>query len=83
VQDAGVAELADAHLPTAFKLAEDWYKREIRASVSFGRQHPIEPLTTDPTIAELYRSYVSKTAFTRDEMVVDDVGRSGCVPGGK
>src|SRR2546421_262561 len=45
------------HLPTAFKLAEDWYKRQVRASVAFGRQHPVEQLTTDPTMAELYGSY--------------------------
>jgi hypothetical protein len=48
------------HLPTAFKLAEDWYKREARASVAFGRQHPIQQLTSDPTMAELYRSYAAE-----------------------
>jgi hypothetical protein len=52
--------LKTTHLPTAFKLAEDWYKREARASVAFGRQHPIKQLTTDPTIAELCRSYASE-----------------------
>jgi hypothetical protein len=38
-------------------LAEDWYTRELRASVSFGLQHPIARLTTDPTMAELFASY--------------------------
>jgi hypothetical protein len=45
------------HLPTAFKLAEDWYKREVRSSVQFGRQHPIAKLTSDPTMGELYGAY--------------------------
>jgi hypothetical protein len=49
--------LKTTHLPTAFKLAEDWYTRELRASVSFGLQHPIARLTNDPTIAELFASY--------------------------
>lgn len=49
--------LKTSHLPTALKLAEDWYRRELRASVSFGLQHPIERLTADPTIAELFASY--------------------------
>jgi hypothetical protein len=49
--------LKTTHLPTAFKLAEDWYTRELRASVSFGLQHPIARLTTDPTMAELFASY--------------------------
>jgi integrase len=54
------ASVKTTHLPTAFKLAEDWYKREARASVAFGRQHPIQQLTTDATLAELYRSYVAE-----------------------
>jgi integrase len=45
------------HLPTAFKLAEDFYTREVRSSVSFGLQHPIARLTADPTVAELFSSY--------------------------
>ena len=45
------------HLPTALKIAEDWYRRQARASVALGRQHPIAKLTNDPTMAELYRSY--------------------------
>jgi hypothetical protein len=44
-------------LPTAFRLAEDWYTRRLRASVSVGLQHPIARLTTDPTTAELFASY--------------------------
>src|SRR5437870_9220972 len=38
------------HLPTALKLAEEWYRRELRSSVAFGLQHPIAKLTTDPTM---------------------------------
>jgi integrase len=45
-------------LPAAFKLAEDWYKRELRASVAFGRQHPIAQLTADPTVGEVFKSYL-------------------------
>jgi hypothetical protein len=48
------------HLPTAFKLGEDWYKREVRSSASFGLQHPIAKLTTDPTIAELFSTYCAE-----------------------
>ncbi len=50
--------LKTTHLPTAFKLSEDWYKRELRASVEFGRQHPVAQLTSDPTVGEVFRSYV-------------------------
>jgi hypothetical protein len=46
-------------LPLALKLAEDWYRREVRSSVTFGLQHPIARLTTDPTMAELFGSYAS------------------------
>ncbi len=42
---------------TALKLAEDWYRKLLRASVSVGRQHPIERLTADPTMAELFSRY--------------------------
>src|SRR5204862_593883 len=44
-------------LPTAFKLGEDWYKKLLRASVSEGRQHPLDRLTTDPTVAEVFANY--------------------------
>jgi hypothetical protein len=44
-------------LPAALKIAEDWYRRELRASVAFGKQHPIARLTTDPTVAEMFASY--------------------------
>lgn len=44
-------------LPTAFKIAEVWYKVQLRASVSEGRQHPLDKLTTDPTLAELFANY--------------------------
>lgn len=49
--------LKQSHLPTAFKFAEDWYRRECRASVSFGMQHPIAELTKDATMAELFATY--------------------------
>lgn len=41
----------------ALRLGADWYKRELRASVSFGKQHPIKRLTTDPVLGELFASY--------------------------
>jgi hypothetical protein len=47
------------HLPTAFKLAEDWYKRECRASEQQGRQHPIARLTVEPVVREVYESYLA------------------------
>jgi integrase len=50
-----------ANLRTAFKLAEEWYWRELRASVQFGRQHPVEQLTADPVVGEVYRSYLKDT----------------------
>jgi hypothetical protein len=52
--------LKTTNLPTAFKLAEDWHKREVRASVSFGLQHPIAKLTSDPTMAELFATYCAE-----------------------
>lgn len=46
-------------LRTAFKLAEDWYRRLLRSSVSFGMAHPIDKLTSDPTVAEVFSAYRS------------------------
>jgi hypothetical protein len=46
-------------LLTAFKLGEDWYKKLLRASVTDGRQHPIDRLATNPTVAEIFKSYFS------------------------
>jgi integrase len=44
-------------LPLALKLSEDWYRRQVRASATFGNAHPITRLTNDPTMAELFASY--------------------------
>jgi hypothetical protein len=44
-------------LATAFKLAGDWYARELRASVTFGHQHPIDRLTGEPLVGEVFRDY--------------------------
>lgn len=52
--------LKTAQLSTALKLAEEWYRVLLRSSVSIGRQHPIEKLTTDPTIAELWSQYSAR-----------------------
>jgi hypothetical protein len=42
------------NLKTAFKLAEDWYRKLLRSSVQVGKKH----LSTgsDPTIADLFKS---------------------------
>lgn len=44
-------------LSTALKLGEEWYKTLLRTSVSEGRRHPIDKLTTDPTIGDLFAAY--------------------------
>lgn len=46
-------------LKLALKLSADWYKRELRASVEFGKKHPIRRLTEDPLLGELFRNYCS------------------------
>jgi integrase len=46
-------------LSTSLKLAGEWYARECRASVTFGHKHPLERLTSNPTIAELLQSHVA------------------------
>lgn len=46
----------------ALRLAAEWYKRELRASVSFGKQHPIKRLTTDPVLGEVFANYRSTLA---------------------
>lgn len=56
-------KLVDASLKTsdvklALKLAAEWYKRELRASVTKGRQHPTKYLD-DPILGELFKSYRS------------------------
>lgn len=50
-------------LPAAFKVAEDWYKRELRASVAAAREHPLDRLASTPTIGELYANY--RTTLTK------------------
>jgi hypothetical protein len=56
-------------LSTAFKLGEEWYKREIRASVRFGKQHPIAQLTSDPTMMELFRGYEAELAARQIDLL--------------
>lgn len=51
--------LKTRELPAAFKLGEEWYRRQLRASVEIGRQHPIERLTNNPVVGELFASYRS------------------------
>jgi len=43
----------------ALRLAAEWYKRELRASVSVGRKHPFQRLGSDPVLSELFSSYRS------------------------
>jgi hypothetical protein len=45
------------NLPTALRIAEDWYRRELKASQLAARQHPIDLVLKDPTMAEVYASY--------------------------
>jgi hypothetical protein len=59
-------------LPTAFMLAEDWYKRLLRGSVAFGRQHPLDKLNSNPTFAEAFGSYRS-TLRTDDKRAYADM----------
>lgn len=44
-------------LTTAFKLAEEWYQDQCRASVSVGHKHPLERLAVEPLLSELFTSY--------------------------
>jgi hypothetical protein len=60
------------HLPTALKLAEDWYKRLLRSSVTFGRKHPIDKLTSKKTFGEAFSSYRA-TLPTEDKKVYADM----------
>lgn len=52
---------------TALKIAEGWYKKLLRASVANARQHPIDRLTSTPTIAELYANYRGTLSKARRE----------------
>lgn len=51
------SSLKTPDIKLALRLAADWYKRELRASVSFGKQHPIKRLTNDPVLGEVFASY--------------------------
>jgi hypothetical protein len=53
------ATLKAEELTTAFKLAGEWYRKELRTSVEHQRQHPIAQMTTDPVIGELAPRYLS------------------------
>jgi hypothetical protein len=50
-------------LPAALRIAEDWYKHELRASITEAREHPLDRLATTPTIGELYANY--RTTLTK------------------
>lgn len=52
-------------LATAFKLAEEWYRRLLRSSVSYGLQHPVARATSDPTLAEVYATYRAELSEKR------------------
>ena len=47
---------ATTHLQTAFKFAEDWYQKLLRASVSEAKRHPIDKLVA-PTMSDLFANY--------------------------
>ena len=66
--------LKTSQLPAALKLAEDWYKRELRSSVTFGRQHPIAKLTTDPTKGELFKAYLNDLPRTKQPYALQKWG---------
>ena len=51
------ASLKTDSLTTALKLSEEWYRKELRASVEHARQHPIARLTSDPIIGEVVPQY--------------------------
>jgi integrase len=50
-------------LPAAFRVAEAWYRQELRASIAVAREHPLDRLASTPTIGELYASY--RTMLTK------------------
>jgi integrase len=52
-------------LPAAFRVAEAWYRQELRASVVAAREHPLDRLASTPTIGELYASYRTTLAKAR------------------
>jgi integrase len=56
--------LKTAQLGAALKLAAEWYKRELRASVTHGRQHPIDAIA-DPTMAEVWTAYLENVELKR------------------
>src|SRR5262245_7438671 len=44
-------------LTTAFRLAEEWYRRELRASIAAERAHPIDKMGRTPTVGDLFQHY--------------------------
>src|SRR5262245_63148245 len=55
------------HLPTAFKLGEDWYRKLVKASLASAREHPLDVLAADALVADVYRSYLSTLSKPRQE----------------
>lgn len=55
------------HLPTAFKLAEDWYRKLVKASLDQSNQHPLDQLTMNPIVADVYRGYLLTLTKTKKE----------------
>ena len=57
------------HLPTAFKLAEDWDKKLVKSSLAEARQHPIDKLSAEPLIADVYRAYLATLTKPRRDYI--------------
>src|SRR5688572_9308261 len=58
-------------LPLALRLAEDWYRKLLRASVQVGNRHPFDRLATDPTVSEVFKSY--RTTLTPSKQAYADM----------
>src|SRR5688500_4362024 len=48
------------HLVTAFRVAEEWLRRELRASDTQARQQPFGRILNDPTMKDMFVSYVAE-----------------------
>jgi hypothetical protein len=46
-------------LATAFRLSKDWYRKKLRAAHATAKQTAVEGILRDPTVAEVYASYLA------------------------
>jgi integrase len=57
--------LKTSDLPTGLKLAESWYRKQLRASLAEARQHPYDALGRDAVMVDVYKVWTAELTPAR------------------